>query len=67
MTRYRKIRKYGDTWVIKLNPIDAKDFDLKEEMDIDIESTLLCHLQTRISSAYSDPHNKQKLQNNQRK
>jgi hypothetical protein len=39
--RIRKIGKYGGTWVIKLSHYDVKDFNLKEDEDIDIEGALL--------------------------
>ena len=35
--RQRIIKKYGDSWVIKLAPIDMKDFDLKDGDEVDIE------------------------------
>ena len=38
--RMRKIGKYGNTWVIKLTPSDAKDFDLKEDDEVDIEEII---------------------------
>lgn len=41
MARLREIKKYGDSWIIKLNPIDAKDFDLKEGEEIDIEDMIV--------------------------
>lgn len=41
MTRYRQIKKYGDTWIIKLNPIDAVDFQLKEGYEVDIEDMII--------------------------
>lgn len=48
MTRFRTIKKYGDTWVIKLNPIDAVDFGLEEGDQIDIEDiTILKNKQRR--------------------
>jgi hypothetical protein len=37
MTRFREIKKYGDTWIIKLNPIDATDYKLVEGDMVDIE------------------------------
>lgn len=41
MTRYREIKKYGDTWIIKLNPVDAIDFQLKEGDQVDIEDIII--------------------------
>jgi hypothetical protein len=41
----RQIRKYGDTWIIKLAPIDSKDYSLKEGDFIDIETALILHTQ----------------------
>jgi formylmethanofuran dehydrogenase subunit D len=40
MARYRQIKKYGDTWVIKLNPIDAVDFNLEEGDEVEVEGML---------------------------
>jgi len=37
MTRMRVIKKYGDTWIIKLDPIDASDYGLAEGDKVDIE------------------------------
>jgi hypothetical protein len=58
----RQVVKYGSSWFIRLAPIDMKDYSLQDGDMIDLESALMLH-QTRISSASSDPHNKQKLQN----
>lgn len=41
MTRYRTIKKYGDTWIIKLNPIDAVDFGFQEGDKVDIEDIII--------------------------
>lgn len=35
--RKRVVKKYGDTWIIKLNPIDVKDFGLIEGDEVDID------------------------------
>ena len=35
--RKRTIKKYGNTWIIKLEPSDVKDFKLKEGDVVDIE------------------------------
>ena len=35
--RKRQIKKYGNTWIIKLVPSDIKDFELKEGDEVDIE------------------------------
>lgn len=40
MVRYRKIKMYGNTWVIPLNSIDVKDFNLKLGDEVDIEDML---------------------------
>lgn len=37
MTRNREIKKYGNTWIIKLESIDVEDLDLKEGDIVDIE------------------------------
>lgn len=41
MVRYREIKKYGDTWIIKLEPIDAKDFEIKVGDMVDIENAVI--------------------------
>ncbi len=38
--RYRRIRKWGNSWVIILTSSDAKDFQIFDS-EIDIESSLL--------------------------
>ncbi|KKN67392.1 hypothetical protein LCGC14_0462560 [marine sediment metagenome] len=38
--RKRTIKKYGNTWVIKLESSDVKDFDLKEGDVVDIEESM---------------------------
>ena len=62
----RQIKKYGDTWVIKLAPIDHKDYDLHEGDMIDIESSLFLHIQHNGSDCFasSQPSNKSKKQHN---
>jgi len=35
--RKRKIKKYGNTWVIKLSPVDIDDFGLVEGDKVDID------------------------------
>ena len=35
--RKRQIKKYGNTWIIKLVPSDIKDFELQEGDEVDIE------------------------------
>ena len=39
--RKRTIKKYGNTWVIKLDTSDVKDFDLKEGQEVDIDDLAL--------------------------
>ena len=41
MVRYRQVKKYGNTWIIKLETIDVKDFDLKEGDMVDIEDLVI--------------------------
>jgi len=38
--RKRKIGKYGNAWVIKLNPIDIVDLKLKEGDEVDVEDMI---------------------------
>jgi antitoxin component of MazEF toxin-antitoxin module len=35
--RKRTIKKYGNTWVIKLETSDVRDFELKEGQEVDID------------------------------
>ncbi|GBE19380.1 hypothetical protein BMS3Abin17_00103 [archaeon BMS3Abin17] len=35
--RKRKIKQYGNTWVIKLETSDVKDFELEEGDEVDID------------------------------
>ena len=42
--RKRTIKKYGNTWIIKLEPSDVKDFDLKEGDVVDIDDLLIQNL-----------------------
>ena len=37
MARIRKVTKYSSTYVIKLDPSDMKDLDLKEGDAVDID------------------------------
>ena len=39
--RKRIIKQYGNTWVIKLEPIDVIDFGLVEGDKVDIEELLI--------------------------
>lgn len=41
MTRYRQVGKYGNTWVIKLNPIDIVDLHLSEGDIVDLEDVVI--------------------------
>lgn len=36
--RKRTIKKYGNTWIIQLSPVDVRDFGFKEGDQIDIEN-----------------------------
>ena len=38
--RKRTIKKYGNTWVIKLESSDVKDFNLKEGDVVNIEESM---------------------------
>lgn len=41
----RKIKKYGNAWIIHLAPVDHKDYNLHEGDMIDLESALLLHIE----------------------
>lgn len=43
MTRNRSVRKIGNSWFIKLEPTDIKDFDLKIGDKLNIEDCILLH------------------------
>ena len=44
--RKRTIKKYGDTWIIKLDPADVRDFGLVEGDQVDIDE--LCLLRQEV-------------------
>lgn len=39
--RKRKIKMVGNSWFIKLDPADVKDFDLEEGDEFDVELCLM--------------------------
>ena len=41
MVRLREVKRYGTTWIIKLEPMDLKDLGLKEGDMVDIEDTII--------------------------
>ena len=41
MSRIRTIKKYGDTWVIKLMPLDAVDLELNIGDEVDVEDMVI--------------------------
>ncbi len=41
----REIIKYGNSWCVRLAPIDVLDYQLKEGEVIDMESALLLHIE----------------------
>lgn len=41
MTRYRPIKKIGNSWFIKLEPTDIRDFNLNANHRIDIEDCIV--------------------------
>lgn len=45
--RIRKIKKYGNTWVIKLETADALDFELVEGDKVDIDDLNLLECQKK--------------------
>lgn len=40
MSRLRKVKKYGNTWIISLTTSDVKDFNLKIGMEVDIDNLI---------------------------
>jgi hypothetical protein len=46
----REIIKYGNSWCIRLAPIDILDYNLKEGAMIDLESALLLHVEKQRSN-----------------
>ena len=41
----RPIRKIGNSWFIRLAPVDIKDYNIEEGDEIDIEPSLFLHIQ----------------------
>ena len=41
MTREREVRKIGNSWFVKLNPIDIEDFKLEIGDKLDLEDCLI--------------------------
>jgi len=41
MARIRTIGRYGNAWVIKINPTDVKDLQLREGDEVDIEDIII--------------------------
>lgn len=39
--RKREVKKYGNSWIIKLEPSDIKDFELEEGSLLDVEELLI--------------------------
>lgn len=37
MERYRKVKKYGNSYIISLSKVDLKDLNLKEGDEVDIQ------------------------------
>jgi len=61
----KEIKAYGNSSVIVFTKPDLKVYGLKQGdvIDFTIVEVISQHNQNRLSSASSDPHNKQKLQN----
>ena len=47
MARLRSIGKYGNSFVIKLTPLDMKDLQLQEGDEIDIEDMVILNKPSR--------------------
>lgn len=45
--RIRTIKKYGDSWVIKLDPSDVRDFQLIEGDKVDIDDLSLIKMKSK--------------------
>lgn len=41
MTRLREIGRYGNAWIIKLSPVDVRDFNIKEGDKVDLEDMII--------------------------
>ena len=41
MVRLREVKKYGTTWIVKLEPIDIEDLGLKVGDKVDIEDVVI--------------------------
>lgn len=58
--KIRKVRKYGNTWVIALTPTDAKDNDLEEFSYVDISDVIFYknHPKTKLNPKEAKKHGK---------
>jgi uncharacterized membrane-anchored protein len=52
--RKRTIKKYGDTWIIKLDPADVRDFGLVEGDQVDLDDLQLIREYSRSNSEEED-------------
>lgn len=44
----RPIRKIGNSWFIRLAPVDVKDYQIEEGDEIDIEPSLFLHIHPQV-------------------
>lgn len=52
--RKRTIKKYGDTWIIKLDPADVRDFGLVEGDQVNLDDLQLIREYSRSNSEEED-------------
>ena len=53
--RKRRVQKYGNTWIIKLDTTDVKDFGLVEGDEVDIDD--LCLLRQEVTKRKKNDRN----------
>lgn len=47
MEKFREVVKYGNSWCIRLAPIDLIDYNISEGDMVDIEPSLLLYLKNK--------------------
>ena len=52
--RLRTIKKYGDSYAIKLEPADIRDFNLSVGQKVDIEDMIVRQVEKEVDAAISE-------------
>ena len=58
--RKRKIGRYGNAWVIKLSPVDIKDFGIVDGDEVDIDDLNLIQMENDDSQSKSKAKSEKK-------